>query len=59
MGDQSAHRYPLLAICSHLHNAVFVALGCYPVRLRTRGRVITLSVHPWICLFVCVCATQK
>ena len=26
----------------------------YPVRLRTRGRVITLSVHPWICLFVCL-----
>ena len=24
----------------------------YPVRLRTRGRVITLSVHPWICQFV-------
>ena len=28
-------------------------LFSYPVRLRTRGRVITLSVHPWICLFVC------
>ena len=25
----------------------------YPVRLRTRGRVITLSVRPWICLSVC------
>ena len=23
------------------------------MRLHTRGRVITLSVHPWICLFVC------
>ena len=31
------------------------ALGyIYPVRLRTRGRVITLSVHPWVCLCVCV-----
>ena len=23
------------------------------MRLRTRGRVITLSVHPLVCLFVC------
>ena len=35
--------------------------SCYPVRLRTRGRVITLSVHPWVCLFVCmfVCVRHK
>ena len=26
--------------------------------VRTRGRVITLSVHPWVCLFVCVCDTK-
>ena len=30
----------------------------YPVRLHTRGRVITLSVHPFVgllaCLFVCL-----
>ena len=36
---------------------------CYPVRLRTRGRVITLSVHPWICLcvslFVCLFGYTK
>ena len=24
------------------------------MRLRTKGRVITLSVHPWICLSVCL-----
>ena len=32
---------------------------CYPVRLRTRGRVITLSVHPWVCVFVCECVDTK
>ena len=31
----------------------------YPVRLHTRGRVITLSVHPWICLSVCLFVYPK
>ena len=37
-----------------LYQTIMMA-NIYPVRLRTRGRVITLSVHPWVCLFVCVC----
>ena len=31
----------------------------YLVRLRTKGKVITLSVHPWVCVFVCVCVDTK
>ena len=43
----SVHLYFTATAISH------VACCNYPVRLRTRGRVITLSVHPWICLSVC------
>ena len=42
-------------------NSVASSATDYPVRLRTRGRVITLSVHPSVCLsVVClfVCDTK-
>ena len=54
--------FPTVRMCAARGRVIILSVGrsvCYPMHLRTRDRVITLSVHLFVDMFVCLFYQHK